>query len=208
MSAEDTKKRILDAAEHLFACKGFHKTSLRDITTEAGVNIASVNYHFGGREALVKAVVLRRLVPINRERMKRLEAIADSHGSLDVRAILKAFIEPSMDFLKSESASGDFVRIMGQGMAEPDETIRELFVEQVSPVLALMAELISMALPDIPTEVIGERLNCFLGAFAHWMRLAGNPDAFSGKGILSVSPEGMAASLLDFSVAGMEAQAR
>ena len=48
----NTKDRILDAAERLFAHKGIEATSLRNITAEAGVNLAAVNYHFQSKEAL------------------------------------------------------------------------------------------------------------------------------------------------------------
>jgi AcrR family transcriptional regulator len=53
MGQKDTKKRILDAAERLFAREGFHSTSLRMLTKEAGVNLAAVNYHFGSKEELI-----------------------------------------------------------------------------------------------------------------------------------------------------------
>ena len=49
---EDTRDRILAAAQKFFAEKGFDTTSVRDITTEADCNVASVNYHFGGKENL------------------------------------------------------------------------------------------------------------------------------------------------------------
>ena len=62
MSEPDTKDVILDAAEVLFAEYGYDATSLRDLTQEAGVNLAAVNYHFGGKEQLAAAVLasLRR----------------------------------------------------------------------------------------------------------------------------------------------------
>ncbi len=209
MSAEKTKKRILDAAERLFARRGFHNTSLRDITSEAGVNIASVNYHFGTREALIREVVLRRLEPINRERMRLLESLrqyaAQNPGRLSVRAVLQAFLEPSVTFLSSEPAASDFVRIMGQGMADPDETIRKLFMEQVRPVFRTMTELLSQILPDLPLSAIHVRLHCFIGAFAHWMRLMGSISMLSGTGVLPGSPEDVMSGLLTFCQAGMEA---
>ena len=49
MSQSDTKTRILDGAEQLFAREGFHNTSLRTLTSLASVNLASVNYHFGSK---------------------------------------------------------------------------------------------------------------------------------------------------------------
>ena len=56
MAQSDTVERILDAAEQLFAEKGFAETSLRLITSKAGVNLAAVNYHFGSKKALIQAV--------------------------------------------------------------------------------------------------------------------------------------------------------
>lgn len=68
-----TKDRILDAAERLFARDGFDATSLRAITAEAKVNLAAVNYHFQSKEALVQAVIGRRLGPINVRRLELLD---------------------------------------------------------------------------------------------------------------------------------------
>ena len=73
--AIDTKERILDVAEHLFADSGFTATSLRDITSAAGVNLASVNYHFGSKEGLLSAVLHRRIGPLNERRLARLDEI-------------------------------------------------------------------------------------------------------------------------------------
>ena len=62
-----TKTRILNAAEKLFGEKGFDGTSLRDITAEAQVNLAAVNYHFQSKDSLFDAVIERRIEPINRQ---------------------------------------------------------------------------------------------------------------------------------------------
>jgi AcrR family transcriptional regulator len=56
-----TKEKILDVAEGLFAEHGFNDTSLRTITSKANVNLASVNYHFGDKKTLVRAVLNRYL---------------------------------------------------------------------------------------------------------------------------------------------------
>ena len=60
MAKPDTKDQILDAAEHLFAEQGFAATSLRQLTARASVNLAAVNYHFGSKDELAKAVLQRR----------------------------------------------------------------------------------------------------------------------------------------------------
>ena len=46
----DTKQKILDAAEQLIAEQGYAATSLRQIIAEAGVNLASIHYHFGSKD--------------------------------------------------------------------------------------------------------------------------------------------------------------
>ena len=75
MSQSDTVQRILDAAEVLFAQKGFAETSLRAITSRAGVNLAAVNYHFGSKEALIQAVFERYLTPFCQALDAKLEEL-------------------------------------------------------------------------------------------------------------------------------------
>ena len=77
MTKKDTKDIILDAAEKLFAREGYHGTSVRAITGEAEVNLASVNYHFGSKEALPDALTARRPDPINRECLEAINKAAD-----------------------------------------------------------------------------------------------------------------------------------
>src|SRR5579883_3052628 len=89
----DTKTKILDAAEKLFAQNGFDATSLRDITTEAEVNLAAVNYHFQSKDSLIDAVIARRIEPVNRKRLELLES-AGENPSLE--QLLIAFLSPLM----------------------------------------------------------------------------------------------------------------
>jgi AcrR family transcriptional regulator len=75
----ETKNLILDAAEVLVAKNGFASTSLRHITVKAGVNLASLNCRFGSKEALIKAVFERRIIPINQGRLERLQQDYPGH---------------------------------------------------------------------------------------------------------------------------------
>ena len=63
-ASTDTRDRLLDVAERLFAEHGFDAVSLRAITTDAGANLAAVNYYFGSKEALIEAVVARLVEPL------------------------------------------------------------------------------------------------------------------------------------------------
>lgn len=58
MSDQDTKKRIVEASTYLFGVKGYDGTSTREIAQRAGVNIASLNYHFKSKQGLLKEVTV------------------------------------------------------------------------------------------------------------------------------------------------------
>src|SRR5512146_3288335 len=90
-----TKAAVFGAAERLFALHGFQNVSVRDITAEAGVNLASVNYHFGSKDALLFEIFRRRTSELNRERARMLhEAGARHNGKPSVRDILEAYFAP------------------------------------------------------------------------------------------------------------------
>src|SRR3954466_5592544 len=93
-----TKGRILDAAEALFMEHGFEATSLRAITTTAGVNLAAVNYHFGSKEELFESVLTRRLDPMNQERVALLSELehAAAPGAVACDKILGAMFIPAL----------------------------------------------------------------------------------------------------------------
>jgi AcrR family transcriptional regulator len=94
-----TRERILDAAELLFAEKGFHAVSVRDITRAAGVDVALVNYHFGGKQLLFESVFMRRAEILNIERLRKLEIVIDrAHPRApSVESIIDAFTHPLLD---------------------------------------------------------------------------------------------------------------
>src|SRR6186997_3167761 len=111
-----TKPRILDAAEALFMEHGFEATSLRQITTDAGVNLAAVNYHFGSKEELFQAVLTRRLDPMNQERLALLDQLeADAAGKpLSCEAIIGAMFIPALKLARDKARGGkNFLRLLG-----------------------------------------------------------------------------------------------
>ncbi len=171
----DTKQKILDAAQYLFARKGFQGTSLRAITGKAGVNLAAVNYHFGTKEALLKAVLERRLIPLNQVRKERLESVRDSarqkHMRPSVRDLLLAFIEPTLRFKETSPGAEDFIAIIGRSFSDPDGTVRKAFFQLVWPLFNLIFETFQEALPELSEKMLLWRLHFMLGAFSHTMHM-------------------------------------
>lgn len=150
--ATGTKERILDAAERLFGAQGFASTSLRDITAGAGVNVASVNYHFGSKEALLAAVLERRFRPINEERLALLNEV-DTRAAGNpppVEEVVRAFLTPPYRRQRewNSDAQASFLRLVGRIHAEPNEVFRAILVEQFDEVRQRFHAALERALPD------------------------------------------------------------
>src|ERR1700675_4146146 len=117
-SPHDTKTKILNAAEKLFALNGFDATSLRDITAQAQVNLAAVNYHFQSKDSLGDAVIARRVEPVNRRRLEMLDGAGPEPS---VEQILTAFLTPALE-IRLECV----VPLLGRILSNPN-----LFVDRV-----------------------------------------------------------------------------
>src|SRR5216684_352182 len=113
-SKSDTKQRILDSAERLFAENGFDSTSLRTIIADAQVNLAAIHYHLHSKEALLDAVILRRLEPINRRRLEMLDT-CEQPASLE--AIIEAFLGPAFRVALGRDGAS-FAKLMGRIFTE------------------------------------------------------------------------------------------
>src|SRR5436190_23125118 len=103
----ETRERILDTAERLFADRGYGATSLRSIIAAAEVNLAAVHYHFHTKEALLDAVLKRRLEPVNRERLALLDECEKSAGAsaLPLERVLAALIAPALDLARHPASA-------------------------------------------------------------------------------------------------------
>lgn len=162
-----TKDRILDAAERLFAMKGYHNTSLREITSMASVNLASVNYHFGSKEKLLKSVFERRLIPLNDIRFRLLDDIEErsknENRKPEVREILSAFVEPTLRHIEAGEGWREFSMLVGRALNDPDNVQEDPFLELVIPLFVRMFSLLSLALPEVPGKVLFLKLYYSLG---------------------------------------------
>ena len=154
-----TKGRILDAAEKLFGQNGFDATSLRDITTEAQVNLAAVNYHFQTKESLIDAVIIRRIEPVSRRRMEMLDAAGLSPS---LEQVIEAFVSPVLeaDMLRA-------VPMIGRVFADPTHFAVRILGEHLAPVRRRFDEAFSAALPDLPAEERFWRVHFMAGAMTH-----------------------------------------
>ncbi len=206
MSSQGTKERILDAGEKLFGQRGFAGTSLREITREAEVNLAAVHYHFGSKEALLKAVLDRIVGPTNRERLEQLEEAENLAGedAPTVEAILEAFIAPDLRLIRDLGERGLVVsRFLGRATSEPSELVQELIREQFGTLGQRFLDALSHALPDVSREHLFERLLWVVAILTSIL-------ADTGPAASRLDPdetEALVSRLIAFAAAGMRAPA-
>jgi len=181
----ETKARILDSAEKLFAEHGFAATSLRQITTDAGVNLAAVNYHFQSKESLILAVLMRKMGPINERRLELLDEVEAEAGDdqLSLEAVLGAFLLPVLEAKGSGVQLCDFPRLMGRMYTEPGDWMTRIFPQAFAPVIARFHPAFKRTLPGSTVEDIGWGLHFSIGAMAHYL---------AGGALLTLVSQGLA----------------
>lgn len=166
------KLRLVEAAEELFAERGFEAVSVRDITKRAGMNIASINYHFGSRDGLVAGVMIRYITPINDERLARIEALERrwSGKSVPLEEILDAFVRPlATQVRKSELSERLFLKLVGRMFGEQAAAMPPGVEEQFKQVVARFVKALSKALPELAVDEILWRMHFVVGAMVHSM---------------------------------------
>ncbi|MDJ0909503.1 MAG: TetR/AcrR family transcriptional regulator [Woeseiaceae bacterium] len=152
--AEETRERILDAAEALFAKRGFDGVTVRQIMSEAGADVALAYYHFKSKRDLFDAVLLRRVGTLNDLRLKALEQVEQRHGDdqASVEEIIAAFTEPLLQILEDDPDEWrDYMALIAQINNSP-EWGGELMTRYFDPLVSRFLDALRKALPDCDEE--------------------------------------------------------
>ncbi len=202
-SEAQTKSTILGVAERLFAVRGFQSVSVRDITAEAGVNLASINYHFGSKDGLLFEIFRRRTAELNRERARMLHEAADRHaGRPPVRAVLEALLAPPLRWSHPDHERRTALQFIIRARDEGTEAMRIALSTDVSH-LRRFADALIAARPALPRETVYWRLHFTLGMlhnnrFAEFDRLHVLSDGLTRE----ADTAGLLTRMLDFAEAG------
>ncbi|MBW3786043.1 TetR/AcrR family transcriptional regulator [Vibrio cholerae] len=158
-----TKEKILDVAEGLFAEYSFNDTSLRTITSKAGVNLASVNYHFGDKKTLVRAVLNRYLEAFMPEMKQSLERL-NERDDYDMAEVFEALRAPlrSLSELRPNGTSR-FMLLIGRGYTDVQGHLRWFITNRYNDVLTLFTDSVLKANPNLTRETLFWRLHFTLG---------------------------------------------
>ena len=148
-----TRERVLDAAELVFAHRGFDGATIRDIAAEAGEPIGTIHHHGGGKEALFHQTVARRAEALSRARLQSLEQ-AKASGALSLHGILDAFMRPFFALSEEEPGWRNYARLVA--FVSVDDRWREISGQCFDPTATVFIGEILLQLPHASRQQVAE----------------------------------------------------
>lgn len=168
MANNSTVDNILDAAETLFAEKGFAETSLRAITSKADVNLAAVNYHFGSKKSLIQAVFARFLDPFSDHLLIQLNKkfTTQEEGPAQLKELLETFAYTiyAMRTERLKTKDQIFVRLIDLAYSQGEGHLLDFLRKQYGEVFTKYLALFKEACPHVPDDELFWRIHFALGA--------------------------------------------
>lgn len=160
----ETRKAILRSAERLFAIRGIEATTMREITADAGTNLAAINYHFGSKQELAYALFDRLAAEVCAARHAELDRIERDAGGepVSVEAIIRTLIRPYVE--GEEGRRLLMVRLIQQHRLEPTDVTRRVSAAHFDPLAARVTKMLRDALPQLPARDVFWRYHLMVGA--------------------------------------------
>jgi AcrR family transcriptional regulator len=167
VASPDTRTQLLDAAEHLFAERGFRGTSVRAITDLAGANLAAVGYHFGSKAELLTAVVRRVVEPITAAQGAGLDRLLARTPDPPVADLVEAFAGPLFDGTPAGDGGGARTsRLIVGIIVDPAEEMRAWTGPADDAVRDRYLAAFRRALPDLSPQELWFRIRGILAVTA------------------------------------------
>ena len=206
--ARITRKRLLEAAEELFAQKGFDGTAVRDITTKAKRGPASINYFFGDKRELYEELFRLRLREMNESRVNTIEIVMSDKDKPTLEKLLYAY---SVDFIKpflDPQQSQRFMQLFFRELAE-QRLPKNMFLDELAaPSIAAMEEAIAVICPNINEHDALMSILSLTGQLVHITQVKVLFEGAKGHSITSINIDEAIDHIVKFSVAGIRAYAK
>lgn len=163
--SQKTDQRILEAAAELFAARGFEHTSVRDITSRAGVNLAAVNYHFGSRDALIQAVAERYLTPLSQELERQLDDLLGEEPAVSLEELLEILVKGMLKAVEPDAYGVHlFMRLLGSTYLRSQEHLRHFLLQRYGTTFERVLTLLRRETPHLRDDEFFWRCHFVLGA--------------------------------------------
>lgn len=150
-----TKDRILDEAEGLFARKGYHAVSVREITQAAGCNLAAVNYHFGSKQSLYLEVFRSRWLPRATRVHSSFRKNLTTNGTISLTAVVQSLAQAFLDGPLTDLERKRHHQLISGELAQPTEAFEIVADQVLQPLFNNLLDDLRTVLPD---EIDGEQL--------------------------------------------------
>ncbi|WP_280234290.1 TetR/AcrR family transcriptional regulator [Nocardia cyriacigeorgica] len=149
-----TDRRLILAAERLFAERGIDAVSLRAVMSAAGANVASVHYHFGSKDALVEALLDQRGGEVSHRRAELLDSI-EASGDPSARSLAEAFVRPVAEQVAAGATA--WVTIVA-GIIGSRHPALSRITDGFAPQARRFTTLLGAIYPEVPARTIRFRL--------------------------------------------------
>jgi AcrR family transcriptional regulator len=174
-----TRERLLEAAESLFASRGFAATSVREITAAARCNVAAVNYYFAGKLGLYEALFRSRLAGLRRQRVESVrQAMARARGAARLTQVLRAFADAFLEPLVAEGRGRHLIGLLSRELLDPHLPPALFQGEMVQPVQRSLVDALVRLRPDLSREQAARCVVSIIGQLVqvahrcHWAAAA------------------------------------
>ena len=184
----NTKDRLLDAAEALFAEKAFENVSIRELAAAADVNVAAVNYHFRNKENLFHEVVTRRFTAQRDTTLAALdELLASTDGRPSVEQVIRTLVRNHLEGALPGPGQASFLALVARQMDPGNAQMAgQFFKTIVAPVFATFAKAIMAARPTLERDQVTWIAASIVGQIHHliirWHKrqtLEGDPESLA-----------------------------
>jgi TetR/AcrR family transcriptional regulator, regulator of cefoperazone and chloramphenicol sensitivity len=206
-SGRNTRQRLLEVAGEVFAEKGFHRATGKEICTLAQANVAAINYHFGSIEGLYEAAIEEA----NR-RLISLEAVSAAvAGKADARAQLEAVLRLLVTTLLGPASKSWTMRLLGREIVAPSSALDSLRERELLPksriLRTIVAELSGLPVDDPAVARISVNIMapCFMLLVCDRRTLR---RMFPRFGFAADDAEAIVQHMLRFALAGLTAAKR
>lgn len=202
----ETALRLLLTAERLFAQEGVDAVPVRRISLEAAQrNNSALQYHFGGKDSLIEAILDYRMTPLNSRRLDALEAALRSGEPPGVRRLVELIVLPYVDVLKDSAADSYYLSLISQLYSH--QRINLLFGNAYSRTRSLQRcnALLQQELAHLPAAEIERRLTMMGQTLVHTTALWAHERRQSTQPWSEADLQPRVSTLISFIVGGLTA---
>ncbi len=165
--SKETRTKLIEAAERLFAQRGISSISVREITLAAGQkNNSALCYHFGSKEGLLQAILSKHAVAQRARRSKLFDRILSDDALDDVRRLCEVLVRPFADFLAGGRSEHAYLCIASELYSDPSRSYEHICDMYDDPLISRIVGALLDSVP-LPTTVLHERLITGVGQVMH-----------------------------------------